>query len=111
MVNIITYWYLRSPSRFLQAFLATIQALESSLAVSDTARNMDKPLFQDYTYQGRIIGVMLRCARIFLGVFTYFLVAVAYTILFGFWLLFPALCLLSLLGSALGNSPIPTPLQ
>lgn len=102
MGQFIRYWYLESPARFYAAFLAVCQMFEDTLAVKDTIRNITKPLFQDYTYQGRLIGFMLRLARIGLGVFIFTLLGFAYLFLFVGWILFPILCLLSLVGSIFG---------
>ncbi|MBU6389449.1 hypothetical protein KGQ71_02960 [Patescibacteria group bacterium] len=105
MQPIFRYWYLQSPGWFYSAFLRSIQEFENVLAVGDTFRNLGKPLFQDYTIQGRIIGFFLRMARIGLGGFIFLLVALVYIATFVLWMVFPLICLLSLLGSVLGYVP------
>lgn len=99
MNHLLQYWYLRSPNRFITAAQHAIQTLDGQIAVRDTLHNLNKPLFQDYTIQGRIIGVFLRLARAAMGLGVYLLVAVAYAGLFVLWLSFPIFCLVSLVGS------------
>lgn len=97
------YWYLQSFSRFFASLEETISTLDNTFAVKDTARNMDKPLFQDYTFQGRIIGVVLRVFRIVFGVMAFGIAGMAYIIFYLIWLLFPLICISSLVGSILGS--------
>ena len=99
MLQIFNYWYKQSFGLFYHGFRRTLDGLEESLAVKSTARNLNKPLFQDYTFQGRVIGLLLRLIRICLGCLLYFLLAVAYLFMYVFWLLFPFLCIVSLVGA------------
>lgn len=103
MIYWLQFWYMHSPGRFYAACLHSIGSLDNTFAVRDTAKNLGKPLFQDYTYQGRIIGVFLRCSRIAIGVLCYLFLVVGYALAFGTWLLFPLLCIVSLIGSVAGN--------
>lgn len=99
----LRYWYVESFNRFLDALEDTIHTLDSSFAIKDTAKNIDKPLFQDYTTQGRIIGFLLRLGRILIGLLIYALASLAYLVFYIVWLLFPAICVLSILGSVIGT--------
>ena len=99
----LQYWYLKSFQRFRDAALSTIGAFDNTFAVKDTARNINKPLFQDYSYQGRIIGFFLRTGRILIGLVTYGLVIMAYLLLYILWLSFPFISLSSLVGGLIGG--------
>jgi hypothetical protein len=77
----------------------TIAGFEANLAVATTAKNLGKPLFQDYTYSGRAIGFGFRVLRIIFGSLLYFLIAALYSLLFIAWLLFPVACAISLVAS------------
>jgi len=101
--QIVQYWYLTSPSRFLNATTHAIHMLDGKLAVRDTLRNINKPLFQDYTTQGRIIGFFLRLARVAAALLVYAVVVSAYAAVFVFWIIFPLVCLVSLVGSLVGQ--------
>lgn len=103
MSYVLSFWYLRSPGFFWDSFLKTIFALESSIAIKATLQNISKPIFQDYTLSGRFIGFGFRLGRIIAGLFLYALVALTYFLACAFWLIFPLICLVCLVGSAIGN--------
>ena len=105
LIHALMYWYVKSASRFYTAFQQAESHLEASFAVRDMLRNLDKPLFQDYTLQGRVIGVAIRLFRVALGLAAYAFAAALYLAGYVLWLLFPLLCLANLLGSLIG--PIP----
>ena len=109
MRHLFLFWYGKSGPWVLRSFLHTIQNFEGTLAVKSTAKNISKPLFQDYTYQGRIIGALLRIARICLGSFIYLLIAVAYLGAYAFWLAFPIICLVNMVGALAGPSYVLPP--
>ena len=102
MFAFFNYWYLQSPGRFLRAFLAAFSHLEGQIGVITTARNLNKPLFQDYTLQGRLIGFGFRLLRILMGIILDILLGTFYLVVFLIWIAFPILCLLSLIGSFIG---------
>jgi hypothetical protein len=99
MRHFLAYWYAQSPARFLEAAKHGIGTLDGQFAVQDTLRNLNKPLFQDYTYQGRILGVVFRIGRVGLALVIYTVAAAAYLAAFILWLLFPFLCIISIVGS------------
>jgi len=103
MMAFLTYWYLQSPARFYRAFLGATTTVENQMGVQDMIRNISKPLFQDYTFQGRLIGLGLRIVRILAGVILFTLTFIIYILLFLLWNLFPILCLVSLVGSFIGK--------
>lgn len=102
MNNFFTYWYVQSASRFFQAYRETLSTTEETFAISQTIKNISKPLFQDYTLGGRVVGVLLRCVRIIGGLFSYLLLALLFISTYLLWLAFPAVSLVSLVGSLIG---------
>lgn len=103
-MHIFTFWYVQGPGWFWQSFIHVLQNFEGTIAVQDTAHNLTKPLFQDYTLQGRFIGVLFRLVRICLGSLFYFCLATLYLAVFLIWVGFPLICLASLIGSIFGPS-------
>ena len=97
MQHWLRYWYILSPSWAYRRFTQTIQAFDGHLAVADTWRNITKPIFQDYSYQGRIIGFFLRLFRIFFSLLFYCLIALFYLVAYAIWLLFPVICVAAIL--------------
>lgn len=98
-----SYWYLQSAARFYRGGLGAIEDIEDEVAVVDTARNITKPLFQDYTRQGRVLGILFRVARIAAGIAMFGCVIIGYAVLYLFWLALPLICLISLVGSVFGS--------
>jgi hypothetical protein len=104
MATLLNIWYLKSPGWIYRFYLLTLGQLEVSIGVQDMAHNLRRPLFQDYTFQGRIIGLLLRLLRILAGCLLYLLIAVAYLIGYLVWLAFPFICLVSLAGAFFGTT-------
>jgi hypothetical protein len=99
MITLIRYWYFESAGRFYAAYLHTARALEDQISIQETLKHMNQPLFQDYTYQGRLIGIALRLVRIGVGVFALILLTLAYLFFYIFWLFFPIICVVSIIAS------------
>ena len=104
MGTVLSVWYLKSPLWAYSLYLRTLRELEISIGVRDMIRNLRRPLFQDYTLQGRIIGLIIRLFRILLGMLLYAGIAVLYLAGYALWLALPILCVVSLVGSFLGGS-------
>lgn len=107
MGHLFRLWYIQSGPWVIQKCLGTVRIFDGTFAITDTWRNMGRPLFQDYTWQGRVIGVFLRLARIGLGTFIYALTALIYLTGWILWLVLPFLFLASLLGGFIGPAPLP----
>lgn len=103
MLHVFRFWYIDSLERFYHSLQNSLRSFEGQIAVRDTLKNLAKPIFQDYTFQGRLIGMLLRLARIFAGLFVYFLTILVY--LFGYllWLLLPLLFSIMIVGSLIGT--------
>ena len=99
MQNVLRFWYLQSPRWIYDRLIAAIRGLDGQLAVADTWKNITKPIFQDYTRQGRIIGFFLRIFRILFSLVLYAFTALVYGVGYIFWLLFPFICLAWIIGS------------
>ena len=99
MLTLFTYWYLESAQRFYSSYVHTLGTFESQIAIRETAQHITEPLFQDYTIQGRAIGFCLRLVRIGIGLFGLLILSVGYCFLYLLWLVFPLICLISLVAS------------
>jgi len=102
MLTFIRYWYLESAMRFYTAYLHAVQTLEAQVAIQETLKHLTEPLFQDYTYQGRAIGIVFRLVRICLGIVGIIALTLGYLFFYLLWLFFPLICLVSLLGAFFG---------
>jgi hypothetical protein len=104
MLHLLQLWYIQSGPWVVQRYLGSIRVFDGTFAIGDTWRNMGRPLFQDYTWQGRAIGVGLRIVRILLGAFIYFLTAIVYTVAWIIWLILPFIFVISLVGGFIAPS-------
>lgn len=62
-----------------------MERLDQSLAVKVTARYFFKPLYQDYSILGYILGFIFRSVRLFAGGFVYLLVILCATAVYILW--------------------------
>ncbi len=99
MQELLSFWFISSAPRALAAYRRTIAGFEANLAVATTAKNLGKPLFQDYTFQGRVIGFGFRILRIVFGSLLYVMIGILFAIAYLAWLGFPLFCIVSLVGS------------
>lgn len=80
---------IEGPLKVYSLWRSTAANFEAELAVIPTAKNITKPLFQDYSREGRIIGIFLRLGRIVIGSLIQIILAVAFSVLAVAWMLLP----------------------
>jgi len=102
MQHVLRFWYLQSPRWIYERLVGAIRSLDGNLAVVSTWKNITKPIFQDYTRQGRIIGFFLRLGRIVFSLLLYFCVVIIYGFGYLLWLLFPFICVAWILSAFVG---------
>jgi hypothetical protein len=103
MQQLLSFWYGQSPNWVYQRFLQTIRILDGRFAVQAMIKNITRPIFQDYDWQGRVIGFFIRIGRIVAAVIVYILTLIVYLIAYTVWLAFPVLCVVSLVGAVMGT--------
>ena len=84
------HWYVDGSRTFGRHFMTTLTAADRSLAVAITLRHFFEPLYKDYSVVGRIIGIVFRAGRIFIGGVIYLVIAIAFVVVYLFWLAIPA---------------------
>lgn len=77
------------PIKIYSLWHSTAQAFEGQVAVVTTARNLGKPLFQDYTREGRFIGFFFRIGRIVIGAIIQVLIALLFVVAAIIWVILP----------------------
>lgn len=83
------HWY-ADGSRFLgHAFISSLERLDRFFAVRITLRYFFEPLYKDYTFVGRILGVIFRSIRVLLGALVYLAVTAFFITIYAFWLALP----------------------
>lgn len=81
-------WYLERLELFWSAVFYFLGSLDKTLAVKINARLWLKPLWNDYSPVGRVIGPILRIARVVFGGSIYALVLFFAGLIWLAWILF-----------------------
>jgi len=92
-LNFLRHWYLDSFYFVWQAYIGALRRWDRIFAVSITIRYWFKPLYQDYTFLGRILGFILRTIRIIIGGFGCLVLSIIFLALYTLWLMVPILLL------------------
>lgn len=90
VLEFFLHWYLggfRAGSRWL---ISTLEQLDHFFAFRITFRYFGKPLFQDRTAVGYILGFIFRTLRLLLGGFVYLVVIVVAIGVYVTWAMIPA---------------------
>lgn len=69
-------WYVASFFAFSDFFTSVFERLDQSWALKVTARNLFRPLYQDRTIVGFILGFLFRLVRLAIGAVLYGVVLV-----------------------------------
>lgn len=83
------HWYLGGFYVFAHRLTSVIVALEQTFALRVTLRNLFKPLYQDYTVMGVVLGFIFRPLRLLIGGLLYVFVALLCAVLYGVWAAIP----------------------
>jgi len=82
-------WYVGSARLFFRETMAILEGFDRTIALRATAANFFKPLYQDYSAIGRILGLVFRSGRIVIGAGIYAVVIACAAALFVAWALLP----------------------
>lgn len=102
MENYLYIWLSTSTRIYKKSFKSISSFLISKIAIRENLENIFKPLFQDYTREGRVIGFILRSVRILFGVILYLLVGLVLALAYVIWTLLPLIFLIYLIGGIFG---------
>ena len=93
LIEFLDFWFKHKPRSFIKNFFNTIYHLERLIALRANLRNINKPLYGDYTLLGYAIALPYRLASILLGLFLYFILFSFYLIIIILWLSLPLVLL------------------
>lgn len=82
-------WYKDGTSFFIAFFFSVIKRIDRVLALKITIRYFFTPLYNDRTFLGYILGVVLRSGRILVAVPIYLFVTIGMLSLTLVWMLVP----------------------
>lgn len=85
----VEHWYLGGFRFFLRKTIGVLEHLDKSFALKVTFRYWLKPLYQDYSIIGYILGFVFRTGRLFSGGLLYALIAAVGVAIYLLWAAFP----------------------
>jgi len=92
-LNLIRFWYPESIVFFAKVWKNLMLFLEEDLAAGLMWKLLFTPLFHDSSVVGRVLSFIFRLARIFVGIFAFFMTTVVLFAIGGYWLILPALAI------------------
>jgi hypothetical protein len=87
------HWYIDGSRAIARRFMATMTAVDQSLAVAITLRHFFEPLYKDYSIIGRILGIVFRTFRVLIGGIFYLFLALIFAVVYLIWIAIPAVIL------------------
>jgi len=85
----LRHWYVNSFWIIAGRTINFLERLDRTLALKITLRNFWRPLYQDYTFVGYILGFLFRSGRIIVAGFIYFFIALMAFCLYILWIAIP----------------------
>ncbi len=83
------HWYVDGSRAIGHGFISVLERLDRSLAIRVTLRYFFQPLYKDFTFIGRILGIIFRSVRIAIAIVIYAAVAFAFLVAYIVWLAVP----------------------
>ncbi len=83
------HWYIKSFFIYSQFVVSQLEKLDRFLAFKITLRYLFKPLYQDYSFLGYILGFIFRVCRLVFGGIIYAVVFALAVALYIIWLATP----------------------
>jgi len=93
------HWYTDGSRIFFYKLISLLQYFDQTLALKMTLRYFFQPLYKDYTFIGRILGVIFRTCRIFISVVVYAFVLMIFLAAYVLWLAAPIILILYVFGA------------
>jgi len=91
ITRFMRHWYVDSFLGTSHFMLDVFERLDRTFALKINARNLFKPLYQDATAVGYILGFLLRSLRVIIGSAVYFFVFLLSVVIYLAWLAVPLL--------------------
>jgi hypothetical protein len=89
LIDFFDHWYKDGFVLFSREFVNFLESLDRYFAFRVTLRYLFKPLYQNYTFIGYILGFIFRGARLIGASFVYLLVILTGLILYLIWISIP----------------------
>ncbi|MFH1509401.1 MAG: hypothetical protein ABIE68_04515 [bacterium] len=89
VLNFPIWWYTKGFLRLLKFVGKQLVYFEKILGLLIKIKNLFKPMFQDYTFAGLVIGIIIRTFVLTFDIILYFLILVVAVLTILFYLLLP----------------------
>lgn len=87
------WWAVLVPTQIVEQGKQSIASVGDAFAMKAMLQHMGEPIFQDPTWQGRLIGIGIRIIRVGIGLFAEMLTFIAVGVVLLVWYLFPLIAL------------------
>lgn len=81
----LRHWYIGGLSAVFHQTLSLLELLDRKFALKITVRYLFRPLYQDYTILGYILGFIFRSIRVIAASFLYFLIILLASAVYLVW--------------------------
>ena len=93
------HWYIEASKVFFHKLISFLESLDQTIALRVTLKYFFQPLFKDYTFIGRILGVVFRTGRILIGLAVYVFISVVFLAIYALWLSAPVILIFYAFGA------------
>jgi len=83
--DFLKHWYLDVFAFFYEKWWQTLKSLDRFFALPLTFKYYFYPLYSDYTWTGRLMGLFWRTVRLISGLLLYFFISLVFVVLYLFW--------------------------
>lgn len=97
------HYYIDGTRFLFYKFINFLENMDRSIAFRITLKNYFVPLYRDYTFMGRILGIIFRSIRLLLGGITYLFIGIVFLLLVLFWLLVPIILVALAFGGSINS--------
>lgn len=89
------HWYIHGSRNLAHGFVSLLERIDRVIAFRVTLRHFGEPLYKDYTFMGRIFGVIFRTIRLGLGALVYTALGICFGVVYLLWITLPFIALLA----------------
>lgn len=89
LVDFLHHWYVHGSRWLFHYFISTLENIDRTVALRITLKYFFEPLYKDYTFIGRILGIIFRSGRVLGGFAVYTVFVLVFLPIYIAWLFIP----------------------
>lgn len=86
VADFIRHWYVDASKYIFHSFVDTLERSDERFAVKVTLRHFFEPLYGDYSFVGRILGIIFRAFRIIIGFIAHGIITIFFLSVYIIWI-------------------------